>query len=187
MPSPHDGPSPAHAVAHRRVTRRHRLAVDTDLLSQATGDAGLRIRELDALGPNPTPAALDSPLAIRQRHRMRRPRQIVPGAIPRAPHATRPSATATARIAARAAPFDSNLDATRRIPILSVHSLDAETGQPQDPRTIAPQSHASSLVASTTERTTPGGSVPIGIALRRLNYGLRGLPRRSRPTPGGVK
>src|SRR4029450_11044256 len=74
------------------------------------------------------------------------------------PHATGAPATTTTRIAARAAPLDANLDATGRITVLSVHSPHAEPGQPQDPRTIAPRSHVSSLVASTTRENDTGRS-----------------------------
>src|SRR4030095_7043003 len=58
--------APAHPVAHRRMTRRHRLAVDADLLPQATSDAGLRLREVDPLRPNPAAPALHATLAIDQ-------------------------------------------------------------------------------------------------------------------------
>src|ERR1700692_3819943 len=70
------GFAPAHAVADRGVTRGHRLTVHADLLLQASGDARLRIRELDALGPNPAAATDDAALPINERHGMRRPRQI---------------------------------------------------------------------------------------------------------------
>ena len=89
---------------------------------------------------------------------MRRPRQVIPDAIARRPHASCAPATATTRIPAGAAPLDPNPDATRRITALSVHSLYAEPGQPQDPRTIAPRSHASSLVGSTTRGNGTGWS-----------------------------
>jgi hypothetical protein len=61
------GFTPAHTVANRRVTGRHRLTVDTDLLSQPSSDVRLRISELDALGVNPAVPADDAPVVTNGR------------------------------------------------------------------------------------------------------------------------
>jgi hypothetical protein len=59
---------PADTVAHRRVTRRHRLTVQPDLLPQASGDPRFRISELDPLSPNAAPRTDDAPLQIDERY-----------------------------------------------------------------------------------------------------------------------
>jgi hypothetical protein len=127
--------APAHAVPHRGMARRHRLTIHADLLPQPPGDASLRGRELDALGPDPAVPAIHSRLAIHQRHEVRRPGQVIPRAIPCRPYATGAPAAATARIAARPAPLHTNLDATCRVTVtvLSLNSLHAESGQSQNP------------------------------------------------------
>jgi hypothetical protein len=50
----------------RRVTDRHRLTIQPDLLSQSSRDSRSRIGEIDALGPDSTSAAVQSPEAIPQ-------------------------------------------------------------------------------------------------------------------------
>jgi hypothetical protein len=50
--------APAHAMPHRGVTGRHRLAIEPNQLLQSAGHPGLGIGKLDALGPDaavPTP------------------------------------------------------------------------------------------------------------------------------------
>src|SRR5690606_34714546 len=173
--------APAHPVPHGRVTGRHRLAVEADLLAQAPRDARFRVGELHPLGPNPTPPTVHASLTIDQRHRMRRPGQVVPGAVTRRPHATRVPATATAWIAAGPAPLDPNPHPTRCFRVLSLNALYAEPGQPQDPRTIAPRSHASSLVASTTRENDTGWSGD------KLDRSTTSRPPSRPPTPRAVR
>jgi hypothetical protein len=56
--------APAHRVAHRRMTGRHRLAIEADQLLEAARDAGLRVGEFDALGPNAAVATAHAPLVV---------------------------------------------------------------------------------------------------------------------------
>ncbi len=65
------------------------------------------------------------------------------------------------------APLDANLDATRRVTVLSVDSLHAEPGQSQDPLQSRRDPTRPPWLQAQQERTTPGGPVPSGIALHR--------------------
>jgi hypothetical protein len=49
-------------MKHGGVTSRHRLTIHANLLSQSTGDARLRIRELDVPGPSAAGATHEAPL-----------------------------------------------------------------------------------------------------------------------------
>ena len=138
--------APTDAVADRRMRRRHRLTVHPDLLPQAPRDPRLRIGELDPLGANPAVAAPDPPLRIDQRDRMRRPRHIVPGPLARRSHATRPPSTPAALVPPdSAALHPDGQPAVGRL-ALTLRDHHPKSRQPQNPRTIAPRSHRSSLV-----------------------------------------
>jgi len=150
------GLAPADSMAERRVTRRHRLTVHANLLAQSPRDPRFRIREIDPLGPNSTPPTDHATLLIHQRHRMCGPGQIVPGPLLRRSHARRASTTPTAGIAP-AAPLHMDPQSTMRL-LLPLDPHDPESGQAQNPRTIPPRSHASSLVGSTTRENDTGWS-----------------------------
>src|SRR5436190_8659812 len=64
------------AVADGRVTGRHRLTIDADLLSQPSGDARLRSRELDAFGADAAVSTQDPALPGRSLPRPSTPREI---------------------------------------------------------------------------------------------------------------
>ena len=145
------GFAPADAVAHGRLTGRHRLTVQADQLPEASGDPGLRIRELDALRPNAARPTHNPPLGVGERHPMGRPRQVVPGPISTRPDLAAPSATAAAGVAAHAAPLKANHQAPARVGLHPDHS---KPRQPQNPRTIASRSHPSSLVGCTSRENT---------------------------------
>ncbi len=63
-------------MADGRVTGRHRLTIDADLLSQPSGDARLRIRELDAFGADAAVSTQDPALPGRSLPRPSTPREI---------------------------------------------------------------------------------------------------------------
>jgi hypothetical protein len=151
------GFAPAHSMADRGVTRGHRLTIHADLLPQAPGDARLRIRELTALGPNPTAATDDAALRINERHGMRCPRQIVPGALLHRPHAADPSTTSTAGVSPPVA-FQMHPKSSGPAVVRTLNVLHPKSGQAQNPRTIAPRSHGSSLVGSTSRENDTGWS-----------------------------
>src|SRR5262249_22198753 len=92
------GFAPAPAVAHGGVAPRHRPTSHSRPAPPPPRHAPLRVGEFDALGPNPAVAADDPALAIHQRHGMGRPRQIIPGAVPRRSDAADAPAAPTARI-----------------------------------------------------------------------------------------
>jgi hypothetical protein len=140
------------------VTRRHRLGVEADRLAQAPRDAPLRVRELDPLGPDPTPRAGHPSLTRDQRQRMPRPRQVIPRPIPCRPHPTGASPAATARIPSGTASLHPNPHPSVRGGLVPLHLLHPEAGRPQNPRTIGQRSHASSLLASTTRENDTGWS-----------------------------
>jgi hypothetical protein len=148
---------PAPAMPHRGMARRHRLTVHTNLLPQPTRDARLRVRELNPLRPNPAATTHHPSLPIDQRHRMGRPRQIIPGPRLRRPHAPCPPATAAARVAPPVAFHQHAHSAGCRI-ILALDPLDPKSRQAQNPRTIALRSHASSLVVCTSREDDTGWS-----------------------------
>ena len=162
-PARRAGLCPSSPMADRGVTRGHRLTIHADLLPQAPGDARLRIRELTALGPNPTAATDDAALRINERHGMRCPRQIVPGALLHRPHAADPSTTSTAGVSPPVA-FQMHPKSSGPAVVRTLNVLTPEIRASPEPTSIAPRSHGSSLVGSTSERTTPGGPVPSGIA-----------------------
>jgi hypothetical protein len=144
---------PAHAVPDGRVTGRHRLTVDADLLSQPSRDARLRIGELDPLGADAAVATDDPALAIEERHVMRRPGQVVPGSIAGRPHASGAPPTAAARVAPDAAPLNPNHQPAVRF---FLHHHHAKSRQTENPRTIALRSHLSSpLLVANQERRPP--------------------------------
>jgi hypothetical protein len=86
------------SVTDGRMTGRHRLTAQADVLPQAPGDARLRVGELDALGPNATMPTDDSSLRIHQRDATRGPRQVVPDAIALRPDPAGAAAASTAGI-----------------------------------------------------------------------------------------
>lgn len=145
------GLAPAHAMPHCRVTRGHRLAVDTDLLPQAPSDPSLRIGELDALRSDPAVPTGDASLPIDECDVMRAPRQVVPRAIPTRAHARRASATSAAGVPSHAASLNPNHQAAA---LSFVHRRHAKSRQTENPRTIASRSHPSSLVGCTSRENT---------------------------------
>src|SRR5439155_18042022 len=136
------GFAPTHAVAYGRMTGRPRLTVHADLLSQAPTHARPRIRELDALGPDPARPTNETPLRVDERHVVRRPRQILPGPLPSRSHPAGASSTAAAGVAAYATPLDPNHQATA---LCLVHCHDPKSRESENPRTIPSRSHRSSL------------------------------------------
>lgn len=108
--------TPTHAMPDRRVTRRHRLTIQADLLPQAPRHARLWICEVNPLGADPTVSTPEPPLSIDQRHRMGGPRHIVPGPIPDGSHATHAATAATARIPAQAPPLNPGSSTDRPTP-----------------------------------------------------------------------
>ena len=160
------GLAPTAPMAHRRMTGRHRLAVHPNLLPHPARHARLRIGELHAFGPHPTPPTGDPSLAIDQRRRVRGPRQVIPDPIARRPHAAGATAAAAARIPRRPLPLNTDPHAPRRVRAVPAPLDHPESWQARDPRKILPRSHASSLAAQ-QESTPPGSPVPSGIALRR--------------------
>ena len=144
-------------MAHGRMTRRHRLTVHADLLPQPTRDARLRVREFDPLCANPAAATNDAALAIDERDRMGCPRQIIPGPLLHRSHAARASPTSTARVALPAA-FQMHPKSTGPRVVRTLKGLHPKSGHAQNPRTIAPRSHASSLVGSTSRENDTGWS-----------------------------
>ena len=151
------GLASAHTMAHGGMTGRHRLTVHPNLLPQPTGDARLGVRELDPLGPNPAAATADTALLIDQRYGVCRPGQIIPGPLLRRPHTGSPSTTPTARISSTAS-LHVDPQSTLRLTVLTFDRRHSETGQAQNPRTIALRSHASSLVGSTSRENATGCS-----------------------------
>jgi hypothetical protein len=140
-------------------------AIEPDLLLEASRHAGLRIGELDPIGPDPTMPTLDPALRIHQRDRMRRPRQIVPSSIPHGSDAPRPAAAAAARVPADAATLDPNRQPTRPDLAVTLRRHGTKPRHPQDPRTIASRCHRSSLVVCTSREDDTGWSGARGVAL----------------------
>ena len=93
----------------------------------------------------------DPALRIHQRRVMRGPRQVVPGPIAAGSHPTGASAASAAGVAPHSSAFDVNLQATA---LGLVHRHDSKSRQPENPRTIAPRSHRSSLVGCTSRENT---------------------------------
>ena len=149
--------APAHAMAHGGMTGRHRLTVHPNLLPQPTGDARLGVRELDPLGSNPAAVSADAALLIDQRHGVCRPGQIIPGPLLHRPYPGGPSTTSTARISSTAS-HEVDPQSTRRLTVFTFDRRHPKTGQAQNPRTISPRSHASSLVGSTSRENDTGWS-----------------------------
>ena len=100
---------------------------------------------------------------IDERDRMGGPRQIIPGPLLHRSHAARPSATSTARVAPPAA-FQMHSKSTGPCVVRTLKGLHPKSGHAQNPRTIAPRSHASSLVGTTSRENDTGWSVPRGIS-----------------------
>src|SRR5262249_36158076 len=137
------GFAPAHAVSHGRMAGRHRLTVHANLLAQPARHPRFRIRELDALGPDAARPTPEPPLGIDERHVMRGPRQVVPRSIQTRTHPGGASATAAAGVT----PHPASLNPNHQAPALSFFDgHDSKSRQPENPRTIAPRSHRSSLV-----------------------------------------
>ena len=151
--------APTDAMPHGCVGGRHRLAVEANHLSQATREAGLRVGKGHALGANATTPTPHAPLPIHERHVMRGPRQVVPCPIPARSHPARASAAPATGVAPHSSALDVNLQATA---LRRVHRHDPKSRQPQNPRTIAPRSHRSSLVVAHQEKMTPDGPVHVG-------------------------
>src|SRR6266498_1486999 len=95
---PAGGP-PTDGVADGRVTRRHRLTVQTDPLPKPTRQPCVHVGEAHALGPDATVATPEPAQRVAQRHRMLRPRYVVPRAHLRIADVSGPSSTARADIA----------------------------------------------------------------------------------------
>lgn len=119
---------PTDSMAHGRMTRRHRLTVDANLLSQPARHPRLGVRELDPLGANPAVATDDAALPIDQRDRVGRPRQIIPDSLRHRPYAARPAATAAARVPSPPAPLDLNCQAASRMLPVALGMHDPEPG-----------------------------------------------------------
>src|SRR4051812_31210486 len=156
---------PTDAVADGRMRRRHRLTVHPNLLPQAPRHPRLRIGELDAFGADAALSTPDPSLPIHQRHWMRRPRHIVPRAVTRRSHTARASTTATASIASDPAALDADRQPAVDRVAVTLRRHHPKLRQPQNPRTIAPRSHRSSLVVRTSREDDTGWSGARGIAL----------------------
>ena len=85
------------------------------------------------------------------------PRQIIPGPLLHRSHAARASPTSTARVALPAA-FQMHPKSTGPRVVRTLEGLHPKSGHAQNPRTIAPRSHASSLVGSTSRENDTGWS-----------------------------
>ena len=93
-------------MPHSRVTHRHRLTVQSDLLPQPSSHSRLRIRKPNTLGPNSTLPTPQPSLPIPQRDPVWTPWQIIPGAPFRIPHLPGPSIAAAALIPLGSTPFE---------------------------------------------------------------------------------
>jgi hypothetical protein len=118
-----------------------------------------------------------SPLPMDPRHRMGRPRQVVPGPIPTRSHAARASATSAAGVTAHAAPLDANHEPTA---LRFLHRYHSKSRQPQNPRTIASRSHPSSLAGSTSRENT----IQFRIANVGSRFVVQATEQTARPNSG---
>ena len=113
----------------------------------------------------PQVSTAQTPLRVDQRHRMRRPRHIVPRAITRRSDATGPATAAATDVRPQATPLEANRQPTVRTLAVALHAQHSEPWQSQNPRTIASRSHRSSLVVGTSREDDTGWSGARGIAL----------------------
>jgi hypothetical protein len=89
-------------MPHGRMTGRHRLTIDPNQLLQPARHPRLGIRKRDPLGANAAAPTAHPPLRVDDRDRMRRPRQILPGAFLLIAHAPGAMPTPAAGVAAQA-------------------------------------------------------------------------------------
>ena len=150
--------APTDAVPHGRVAGRHRLAIQPDLLAQAARDPRFGIGKLDPLRPHPTVATDHAPLPIDQRHRVHRPRQVVPGAVARGADPAGPSPAAAAHVAPYPPPFQVQPESTVRGVVLPLEPHDPKARQTQDPGTLPSRSHVFSLLGCTSRENDTGRS-----------------------------
>jgi hypothetical protein len=156
--------APADAVPHRGVRRRHRLAIESNDLAQSACDARLRIGEGDPLRSNAARPTGDPSLAIDQRHAVLGPWQSIPGPRRAIAHPPGPPAAAGTFIPEDAAPLDVNPHGRPRSLAVPFDLFDPKPIETQNPSTLSPRSHASSLVGSTSREDTIESSMASGIA-----------------------
>jgi hypothetical protein len=146
------------------VQRRLSALAAKGLLSQAlerTTDCAVRHRDRSAGELHGGESHLKRwPISIsavvNERHRMRRPRQIVLDAL-YCSHEADPSATTSARVRPLAA-FQMHPKSTAPGIVRTLNGLHTTSGQAGNARTIAPGSQASSLVGSTSRENDTGPS-----------------------------
>jgi hypothetical protein len=86
--------APTEPVAYGRVRGGHRLAIQSNELSQSPRNTRLGIGEGDAVGADAARRAVDAPLPIDERHAVLGPRQVLPGPVSPITHPPCPSPTA---------------------------------------------------------------------------------------------
>ena len=123
------------------MARWHRLAVEPDLLSESPRHPCHGIGERYLLRAYPAPAAPHPTQGVDQRHRVLRPRQVVPGAVLGIAHARAPSTAATARVPPGCTSFDADPDTCPQPFVLEFQGLHAETIQAQQLGKLLLRSH----------------------------------------------
>src|SRR6266851_3567520 len=156
------GRPPTYRMPHGRVTRRHRLTIEANALTEAPRQTRVRVGKAHPLGADSAVPAPEATQGVAQRHRMLRPRQVVPGARLRVTDVSCPSPAPRTDIAANPSPLELDYQPPVLLTFQADHSIICQS---QNPRTIPKRSHRSSLVVITSREDTIQSRMASGIAV----------------------
>jgi hypothetical protein len=162
--------SPSFSISGSRCHRKafsqpKRNRATPSRVFQATREAGLRVGKGHALGANATTPTPHAPLPIHERHRMCRPRQVIPCAFDRISDMPCPASTSRTFVPVDPPAFNPDAQPGARSVSLPVDRLNAILVETQNPGTLALRSHVSSQLCRNMRehhRTfrRPVGSLP---------------------------